>query len=424
MSPPGRLFHVGLIGTLVLTALATVTVFRTGVHRLAHPAAGDFGVFYAAGKLLDAGRPLAVYSTSQLQLVERHISAGRTLNLFFPYPPYVTAVFGGLARLPLDLAFLVWTGANVLAYLGCCFMVLRRLPGQWRVAGSITAALSLPILVSTFQGENGGLTALGFTLALMALYPLESTSPTSERSRLLQLGAGVILLALKPQFLIVPLILVLARRKKPEIMTSGLSLIAALGAGVLAGGLASYASFANLLVGGLKAGSKYHWGPSFNYTFQAQVQALFGRSLLSTGLWVTIALLALGLLAWMAAERDDIVWIVPAAVAILATTHAMYHDLPLLFPALLVALSSDKLRWPALLTVLAIVLDPLLYPVSHVHLLVFALTGAAVVGGKDAAQRAVRTMRGYRLEAFRTGLWRLFEPRRWGSASGSETPLR
>jgi hypothetical protein len=172
----------------------------------------------------------------------------------------------------------------------------------------------------------------------------------------------------------------------------------------------------------LKAGTRYHWGPAFNYTVQAQVQAVLGRNPLSTVLWLGLTVSLLALLFWMAHRSASVPWLLPASIAILATTHAMYHDLPLLFPAIGLGLASERLRLVALAALVTVIFDPLIYPATHVHLLVLALAAAVAVSAADVAGVSVNTIKRAQFAGLLGAVWKSFEPRRWGSASGSETP--
>ena len=80
--------------------MACIGVLAQGFSRILHPLRGDFGVFYAAGKLGAAGHPLSVYATANLDRLEASLQGGKALHLFFPYPPYVTLLLEPFAHLP------------------------------------------------------------------------------------------------------------------------------------------------------------------------------------------------------------------------------------------------------------------------------------------------------------------------------------
>ena len=418
---PGRLFSLAAYTATAISGLACIAVFLEGLKRLRHPLAGDFGVFYAAGKLAGQGHPLSVYTTARLERLEAALNGGHALHLFFPYPPYVTLALEPLARLPVTAAFAVWTAINVAAFALAGVVAIRRIDAGRRLLGICILVFCLPLVVSTAQGENAGLVALGFTLALIGLYPTRSDANSRSSANLPILAIGVALLLLKPQFLVVPMLLVVARHRPREIAAAATTVAVSLLAGLLTGGMAGYARFFNLIEAGLKAGTKYHWGPTFNYTFQAQVQAILGRTTASTVCWLAMSL---GLLLWLVvrtAAWNDPSWLLLGAAAILATTHAMFHDLVILFPLLVFSLSIDRVRWAAVLCLPAILLDPMVYPATHVHLVVLGLACAVVVADWEQLRASVRTMKRYLTGVTSTALWKSFAPPRWDSASGSET---
>src|SRR5581483_8901082 len=149
-----RLWRVGLLATLGLTALSLAAVASAAGRKLAHPLNTDFGVFYAAGKLAASGHLLAAYATSRLNHVEV-AAGGRALHLFYPYPPFVTAFLSLLSHMSPGMAFSVWTVVNVLAYVGAGALVVRsRSLRRERVLASLAVVGCLPLLVSVAQGEN------------------------------------------------------------------------------------------------------------------------------------------------------------------------------------------------------------------------------------------------------------------------------
>ncbi|HEV3308981.1 MAG TPA: glycosyltransferase 87 family protein [Chloroflexota bacterium] len=229
-----------------LTVAGAVAVALKTADRLQHPLTGDFGVFYAAGRLAAVGHGSAVYSLSALQKVEAAMNHGHQLQLVFPYAPYVTVAFGLLARLPVGAAFLVWTAVNLAAYVLAAALAVRRLPASMRALGALAVAGAIPLVVSTDQGENSGLITLGFVLILAALSPARRLgipeSSGDSRRRLPDramawchwdpawvIAPACMILALKPQLALVPLGLIVIRRRPKEIAAAAIGLITVAG---------------------------------------------------------------------------------------------------------------------------------------------------------------------------------------------------
>ena len=296
--------------------------------------------------------------------------------------------------------------------------MIRRLDRSARYLAIAVAVACLPLIVSTAQGENGGIIALGLILCLLTL------TRTDERSRsnLPALAAGILLLSLKPQFLLVPVVLLLVRHRRREVAAAGATLAAVLIAGLAAGGIPAYQACLRVLGQGFKSGGQFHWGPAFNYTFGSQAQAVLGQNLLTTLATIGAAVVVVGAVALLARNGGKGTWLFLGSAAILATTHAMYHDLALLFPLLAVSMGMPRVRWAALAVLMSILIDPIVYPATHVHLVVLALVSAVVLTARGQVAGPVRTMVGYLLGVLHSGSWKSFAPPRWGSASGSETP--
>jgi hypothetical protein len=401
------------------------------LEKLRNPVATDFGIFYAAGRLVDVGHPMWAYSIQRLNDVELS-AGGHALNLFFPYPPYVMSFLAPLSRLGLGPAFVVWSLANVAAFLCAAIVAWRRLQPPWRLVGGTIMLSCLPLVVNTAQGENGGFVALGLALVLSCVHTA-GVSPIPRRE--FGLVIGVALLAMKPQFLLVPLIVIAIRHQRRDLILTASTLFGLFCLGLLAGGLDGYIAFAKVLQQGLTAGGTFHWGAAYNYTLQSEVQGIIGRNLASTIVWMglaAVALLCLGLpvfrsQAWTASTRAGVpnsAWLPVGATMMLANTHAMYHDLAFLYPALALALGVPKLRWTALSILGAIILDPMVYPALGFHLVVLSLASVLVVTYWDQLSALVRTIGGVHLGGSLTGSWKSFAPMRWGSVSGSEMPLR
>lgn len=428
---------VAYLCSVLSVAGAAAVALKTAV-RLRHPLTSDFGVFYAAGRMAAAGHGSAVYSLSALQKVEAALNHGDNLHLVFPYAPYVAAGLGLLARLPAGVAFMVWTAGNLAAYVLAAALAVRRLPASMRALGALAVAGAIPLVVSTDQGENSGLLALGFVLILVALFrpPLgaaQNSADSRHRSlhRLLRwnvawlITPGCMILALKPQLALVPLGLIVLRRRPNEIVAAAVALVTVAGIGLAAGGLTAYNNFARMIAQGMHWTTQYHWGPTFNYTLKATLQSFIGFGSATTAVW---ALLALSTLTWLFVryhqDREappEAVWLVVAAVALLVTNHALFHDLLLLYPCAALALAS-RLRWAALAVLVAPWLDPALYGTTHTHVVVVACVGVLGVAALAGTVRGEgkRTMNQHREAQAQGRKWKLFERPQWGSASASE----
>lgn len=406
-----------------LTAVGAVGVLAGTITRLRHPMRGDFAPFYAAGKLAAAGHAASAYQLRAVDQVEAALTHGHALHLPFPYPPFVEALFGVLARPPIGTSFAIWTALNLAAFAIAGIIALRRSDPEWRIVGVIALLGCLPMVVSTAQGENAGLVTLGFVLSLAGLSPKPSGGIRRQSRQSLNalcLFLGFMFLLAKPQFLIVPLVLLLARHVKRELIAAAVGSGLAVAIGLATGGPGSYAAFLTALRDALKWTTQYHYGPTYNYTIDATLQSFLRFGGVTTVLWVVTSGLVL---TWFIARygTDEFPWLVAAAIGILVANHALFHDIALLYPAAICALGT-RLRWVAIALLATPWLDPGMYALVHIHLVVLACVAVVVISVLDQARNTSpeRTMSRRSLRHWQ-GTWKLFVRPRWDSVSGSGT---
>lgn len=156
----------------------------------------DFHAFYLAGRLALEGRFADAYHTTAMLALEQAYG-GRPVFMPWSYPPLFGLVVGGLAALPLGVAYLVFTGGTLSLYL----WGTRRLDpeGRWPVM----LASAVGIVLNLRCGQNGLLTAGLVAAACAALL----------RGRGIGAGLGLGLMALKPHLVpLVPIVLCVQRR--------------------------------------------------------------------------------------------------------------------------------------------------------------------------------------------------------------------
>lgn len=191
-------------GRMLLLFYAVITVAwlalsHAGLDLTGNPLGPDFLNVYAAGRMVNEGRPAAVYDWPQHAAVETEVlpHAG---YYGWHYPPPFLALAAPLARLPYLGALAVYSALTLVLY-GLSVLVLLDERG-WRLRGdALVLTLAFPAAFINFgHGQNGFLTAALLTGGLGLL----------DRRPWL---AGVLigLLAYKPQFgLLIPVALLAA----------------------------------------------------------------------------------------------------------------------------------------------------------------------------------------------------------------------
>jgi Glycosyltransferase family 87 len=169
----------------------------------------DFTAYYTAGSIVRDGQSARLYDLGVQQRYQQQILAGRTFAdgvLLFVNPPHAAILFTPLAALPLSTAFFVWTGAQVLL-LAWLVRRLLRLSAEWTSRERwllVATVLAFPPLLFTFQ--------LG-ALSLFMLVCVFETYVSLKRADEVSAGLWLALATLKPQAMLLPILILPAARR-------------------------------------------------------------------------------------------------------------------------------------------------------------------------------------------------------------------
>jgi len=156
-----------VINLLLTAALATFLLWFTqySPNRLKGT---DFPDFYAAAKIVQAGRGHELYEAKvQDEFLARY--AGR-VGTYFIHPPVETLLYLPLSSLPLYRAYQVWCAVNVLLLvliarlLAACVITVW----SWRILLPLLL-LFPPVLLNLLQGQDAILLLMVFALAFVAI---------------------------------------------------------------------------------------------------------------------------------------------------------------------------------------------------------------------------------------------------------------
>ncbi|HXY48059.1 MAG TPA: glycosyltransferase family 87 protein [Terriglobales bacterium] len=356
----------------------------------------DFPEFYSAARLVGAGFGHRLYDAS-LQWQFQARLTGR-IGTLFNHPPFETLVYLPFSRFPYRLAYLLWSGFNLL--------VLA--VAAWRLRGHLSAPLNLPtlfllflafppVLLSLLQGQDSILLLLAFT-ALIRM-------PGHELEAGLWLGLGLI----KFQFVLPAALILMARRSRPFAAGLAAAASALLLTSIAISGpaiLVAYPRFLRSLDGVSLSGIHPYAMPN--------LRGLCALALSSSPRAEPAALLALSVivfvLAWdgwkqAAAQRGKTILAVSNTVlaAVLLSYHASPHDLTLLTMPLAITFAylgtmgarSSRLRVALLLTAVALALPPAYVFALRAHLysllalavlVLFVITHLEILRPRDAVQ--------------------------------------
>jgi hypothetical protein len=185
----------------------------------------DFHAFYVAGLMYwDNALPEAYQFRIMFEAQQRF--TGRTSFMAWSYPPPFNLVTALLACLPIGLAYLLFAGGTLLAYLA----VLRRIAGAH--AGMVVFAILPAILLNIRSGQNGFLTG-----ALIGTFLLAYARGSA--------GGGVALglMVFKPHLAAGSAILALLDGRWGRVFTAAAMVLAMLAASTWAFGIGIWPAF-------------------------------------------------------------------------------------------------------------------------------------------------------------------------------------
>lgn len=363
-APPPPLVRVlcalFLLGSVLLFGSYLRVVLETGAPL------GDFFVLWAAARQALHAPLATVYDPATFTAFKLAYTQGPLAQYPFLYPPPMALLLRPLAYLPHGAALLCWNLLSLAVYLGGAWQLLR--PRKLLVLAALVAPSTLLCLLTGQVGLLcGGLALLGFGLL---------------RQRPLAAGALLGLLALKPQFALLPLLVLFASGQRRASLAA-LGTLAALFAGSAAvfGGDAWSAWLHGLggFAGGVSASAAHQeYGITVYFTLRSlglpshpalAVQAVSAAAVL----WLSVRTLRSGL----SAANPAMHLALPLAGLFLATPYAVAYDLPLASAVCLLLFAEAQrsgLRQGEFATVAALWWLPVLAAFSDTPLYAVALS--------------------------------------------------
>ncbi|HEX8234368.1 MAG TPA: glycosyltransferase family 87 protein [Abditibacteriaceae bacterium] len=296
----------------------------------------DFRAFYAAGRMLLEGANL--YDLAQQWQWQQRLWPELTHPsqvLFIPYPPFDVLPMALVAMLPVERAFGVWLVAEtvLLALLG--WLLVNSLGNvAWRTRVLVLAMVltSLPVLLTLLHGQ------LSFSVALCSLLAWRSFKQEHAATG----GMCLALLLIKPQFILVPLLLLVFKRQWRALgaMLGGIGMLSLLGVVIV--GPTGMINYVRLLAAASKWGDANGVHPQAMHSWRSflhralQTDAAADVQLL----WLGGAGITLLLLAWSfrgewkpQSAHFDLQWAMLLFAITFCSPHTNAHDLCLLLVA-------------------------------------------------------------------------------------------
>ena len=186
---------LGIVLAFVIAGLITVAQQSSLARRSA-----DFTIDYSAALLIRESHPDAIYDRERLGPLMLRVSNGAIdPQLPFDAPLAMALPYVPLTLLPLEPAFRVWQGMTVLLLAAAILILARWIPLTARAPSvGILALLGFPATWALLaEGQSSALLLLGAALLIGAW----------RRGSLVLAAGGGLLLAMKPQYLPVYVIL-------------------------------------------------------------------------------------------------------------------------------------------------------------------------------------------------------------------------
>ncbi len=312
-------------GVGVILSLLYLSLWKSGQDDLLL----DFLPLYAAGQLIRTD-PGSLYDrTSQLETQQSAAGIRPEHFLPFAYPPVTAALFAPLTLLSYRGAYSVWVLISLLM-LGLSIYLCSdnfQLGSEGRRFLSVGTIALFPVYIALVHGQTATLILLLFTLAFLAFRNCNEW----------RLGIWVGLLFLKPQWLLLPGLVLLGRKSWKAFLSLFICLFLLILTGISLVGWEGSGQLLSLMLH-MASGREATAPPLYQYNLRALASFLN----MSPAFWITgstLVALAVTTTWW---RRVNTPWHLPTLTLgmILASPHANPHDLVLIIPALAVLIAE------------------------------------------------------------------------------------
>ena len=296
----------------------------------------DFSLTYVGAQIVHQRLGVRLYDLS-LQKQIRDSLFAHPNPLFYEHPPFEALLLSPLAALPFRTAYIIWGFINVAVWLSLIWCLRPYLPRPTEDLGYLSLwLLFAPLGVALYQGQP--------SLLLLAIYAL--TFANLKRQNEFVAGICLGLGLFRFQF-VLPFAFIFLIRKKWRFLEGFAfsSLFVGLVSLVAVGwtGFSSYVRFV-WTIGNNPQNLSYGSGVDMP-TIHGFVYAILGQTMGHTGLNITVALLSLLLLGFVATRWQslhagsffDLMSAAGVAASLLAGSHMFTHDFSPLMLAMFLA---------------------------------------------------------------------------------------
>ena len=349
-----------LAALVPLLLAAGVFVSQLGVRNAV--LATDFRAYYTAGRMLLGGVRSDFY-TPATQVVWQQSWAPELVDPAqlnpFRNPPFVAALFAPFAFVPPELAFGLWSIVN-LAVVVVVIRLAQNAIGEGASESSVARrrailliASFLPVMVTLLLGQ------VSLFLVLGALCAWTAFRAGHDGRAGLALG----LLLIRPQFLLLPVVILTLHRRWRALWWLASVSVALLAISLAVVGWDGLVNYTLLLTGTLNWQDSYSISPQRMHTWRGFLQLLMRTDDPAPvePEWLIGALVAafVTLAAWRkwdpTGPRFDLQWALLIVASIFISPYANFHDLSLLVVAGVLATRAGATRQSLLVSMLPVV---------------------------------------------------------------------
>lgn len=177
----------------------------------------DFGAFYTVATMVGDGRRHELADVDAQKRAQRQIQrqeeTGWTWFNPMPHPPVIALAISPLARLPLRTAYWVWTAGALLAAAVSALLLTRAFCPRIWLPATIALLGFRPIWLVAWWGQIDSFILVPVALGAVLLLTPGDGGQTAAPRRDLCAGLCLGFLALRPQFVLLPLAALLLSRR-------------------------------------------------------------------------------------------------------------------------------------------------------------------------------------------------------------------
>ena len=280
------------------------------------------------------------------------------------YPPFVALIFLPLSFLPFNIAFYIWTLAQV-GLLICIIYIFNRLLFDWykqeRLFMTVTLLAFWPLAITFILGQ----------FSLVILFIIVQLYMALSNSKKLTAGIWLALMIIKPQTVLIPGIISIQKRYIRTAVSFIFTSITIVLITTIIFGFRSWYKYTQLILSSSHQFENFGFAPKIEYTLRGLLTGIFGNSQSQLINIISIIFLFFGILsAWFLWLKDippdspsfKLRFSFIISLSVFLSLHLYPHDsLILVLPA---ALFYDFLRqnnYPRKLYVLLILSSPFIF---------------------------------------------------------------